>query len=84
MMHNQEPMGDEMDTGEDSGSEDSESSELPLSILGDAKEGDEVKVRVVSVDQESGTATVTKCASEAAPQGSDTLAADYNKQPEGT
>ena len=65
----------------DAAKEQSETAELPLSILGgkEAAEGDVVRLKVVSVDSDNGTLTVAY-ASEPKMGGSEGMAREFDNQ----
>jgi hypothetical protein len=75
----------EMDEGADSESDaedQSESSEIPASLVdGTPQPGQTINLTVVSVNADGGTITVTKPESDEEPSGSDQMASEFDNQP---
>ena len=66
-----QPAGDEQETFD-----------APLAAIGDAKEGDTISVKVVSRDEQGGTATLTMATDEAEPAGGTQGMADEFQSPQ--
>jgi hypothetical protein len=75
---------DESEPSDNPQEESSESATLPISVLGgkDVQPGDEVSVKVVSVDSENGTVTVECCTDSGEmkkPGGVDAMASEFGQ-----
>jgi len=80
------PTGETMNEGSsippETRADEAETADIPLSMLGDVSEGETVTVRVVSVNADAGTATITKAVDEpdASPSATDAMASEFDKE----